>query len=276
MNGGRNCGRGGGSDFRKVALVGIHGCRVRGARVATVVLAFLAVPAVAGAASLSLSVDQPTVVLTPVRQVPTLTVTATGTADATASTNSVYIVQRDSTDPCAATVYDELMLPPLAGFQPPGELSNSNNSPSMGPFTTVAYTNGVLLEGYVSGYIRLCAYLYEQPLDFTGGAPDTLPGLLPAASATALVHVVIAGKGGSTPPGSVGSGGSGARCVVPHIVGKTLVQAKKLLGRAHCALGKVTAPKVRTGAKFVVRSSSPKAGARLPSGAKVNVKLRKG
>lgn len=74
---------------------------------------------------------------------------------------------------------------------------------------------------------------------------------------------------------STGSAGGGADCVVPNIVGETLARAKKLLTRAHCELGKVTAPKAGRGAKLRVRSSSPKAGTRLRGGAEVGVKLRK-
>jgi PASTA domain-containing protein len=71
------------------------------------------------------------------------------------------------------------------------------------------------------------------------------------------------------------TGGGGAQCVVPNVVGKTLARAKKLLAAAHCALGKVTAPSAGGTTKLVVRSSSPKAGTRLLKGAKVDVKLRK-
>lgn len=83
------------------------------------------------------------------------------------------------------------------------------------------------------------------------------------------------GSGGGGGGGGSGSGGGGVHCVVPKLVGKTLTQAKKLLRHAHCALGKVTAPKTSGGTKLVVRSSSPKAGTRLPKGARVNLKLRK-
>lgn len=233
----------------------------------------------ASAASISVSVDQPTVVLTPVRQVPTLTVTATGTADATA--NTVYIERRDTTDPCAATYYDEIRLP-FAGGSPVTEIPiDSNNSPSMGPFTTTGTTQGTLLEG--PGYFRLCAYLYPSPFNGSGQqvAPNPEDGPVPpAASATALVHVVLAGSGGTggsqnPSSGHPGSGRSGVHCVVPHILGKTRAGAKTLLGRAHCRLGKVTTPRAKKGTKFVVHSSSPKAGTRLSSGAKINVTLRK-
>ena len=82
------------------------------------------------------------------------------------------------------------------------------------------------------------------------------------------------GSGGSGSGGS-GSGGSSAHCVVPKLAGKTLRLARKLLARAHCRLGKVIAPKPRPGVKLLVKSSSPKAGTRLPMGAKVDIRLRK-
>jgi hypothetical protein len=66
-------------------------------------------------------------------------------------------------------------------------------------------------------------------------------------------------------------------CRVPKLKGKTLSQAKTLLGRAHCKLGKVTKPrkpkhrKLRT---LVVSSSSPSAGKVRPNGTKVSLTLR--
>jgi hypothetical protein len=50
--------------------------------------------------------------------------------------------------------------------------------------------------------------------------------------------------------------------------------ATKLLAQARCKLGTVTEPKPETGATLLVISSSATAGTSLPSGAKVNVKLR--
>ncbi len=62
------------------------------------------------------------------------------------------------------------------------------------------------------------------------------------------------------------------KCVVPKLAKKTLGQAKSALAAAHCALGKVTKPKKAKGA-LVVKSSSPGAGATLPAGGKVDLKL---
>jgi hypothetical protein len=62
------------------------------------------------------------------------------------------------------------------------------------------------------------------------------------------------------------------QCVVPKLEGKTLTQAKKLLGRAHCRLGKVTQPATHKH-KLVVVSQNPAAKKTLPSGTKVGVRL---
>jgi PASTA domain len=88
------------------------------------------------------------------------------------------------------------------------------------------------------------------------------------------------GNGGSgSGSGGSGNGGSGSgsrsHCVVPKLVGKTLAASRKLLTHAHCALGTVTRPRVPSGRTSRVRSSSPRAGTRLPAGSKVDIKLGK-
>jgi hypothetical protein len=66
------------------------------------------------------------------------------------------------------------------------------------------------------------------------------------------------------------------RCIVPRLKRKTLAQARRALGKAHCRLGKVTKPKTRRGRKppdLVVGSTKPGAGAKLANGGKIAVKL---
>jgi eukaryotic-like serine/threonine-protein kinase len=65
-------------------------------------------------------------------------------------------------------------------------------------------------------------------------------------------------------------------CVVPNLKGKTLVQARRLLGAGRCALGKVTraySAKVKKG-RIIRQSRRP--GARLARGSRVNVVLSRG
>jgi Domain of unknown function DUF11/PASTA domain len=61
-------------------------------------------------------------------------------------------------------------------------------------------------------------------------------------------------------------------CIVPKLIGQTLVKAKSLLGGASCALGQVTKPKHPTGTLVVV-SQHPGAGSPEPPGASVRIKL---
>lgn len=62
------------------------------------------------------------------------------------------------------------------------------------------------------------------------------------------------------------------KCVVPRLAGKSLRKAKAALAAAHCSLGKVQRPKARKG-RLRVKASSPPAGATLPAGSKVGLKL---
>jgi virginiamycin B lyase len=66
------------------------------------------------------------------------------------------------------------------------------------------------------------------------------------------------------------------KCIVPKLKGKTLTQARTLLSKAHCALGKVKKPKAKKHHQrpaLIVGSSKPRAGSRLAHGAKVAVTL---
>jgi hypothetical protein len=66
------------------------------------------------------------------------------------------------------------------------------------------------------------------------------------------------------------------KCVVPKLKGDSLSEAKSLLAKAHCSVGKIMKPKVKKGhkaPKLVVGSTSPGAGSRLEKNAKVAIKL---
>jgi Tol biopolymer transport system component len=62
-------------------------------------------------------------------------------------------------------------------------------------------------------------------------------------------------------------------CTVPNLKQKTLAQAKKLLKKAACALGKVSGPKSHRNTRRIVKQSL-KANSDHPAGTKVNVTLR--
>ena len=67
-----------------------------------------------------------------------------------------------------------------------------------------------------------------------------------------------------------------ARCLVPNVKGKTLVQARRLLASRRCALGRVTKAYSGKVKKGHVISQTPTAGRRLPRGTRVHVKISRG
>jgi hypothetical protein len=70
--------------------------------------------------------------------------------------------------------------------------------------------------------------------------------------------------------GTAGPTGTAAKCIVPKLRGKRLRIDRKALNRADCALGKVKGQRSK---KAKVKKQSPKPGAVLPAGSKVNVTL---
>jgi IPT/TIG domain/PASTA domain len=108
-----------------------------------------------------------------------------------------------------------------------------------------------------------------------------VPPPSPKAATVPITVTTAAGKGtgpgftylapGEAPPkGSP----STARCVVPNLKGKKLAAAKKVLVKARCELGKVTKLGGATTRTGKVAKQSPKPGAKLAAGAKVNTTLK--
>jgi serine/threonine-protein kinase len=66
------------------------------------------------------------------------------------------------------------------------------------------------------------------------------------------------------------------RCTVPKLAGKTLVQARAVIGRARCSVGRISRkPSIRV-LRGRVSTQSPAAGATLRRGSKVNLTLSTG
>jgi hypothetical protein len=64
-------------------------------------------------------------------------------------------------------------------------------------------------------------------------------------------------------------------CVVPKLKGKKLKPARRILGRAHCKVGKVTRRRARPKRAGKVLKQSAKPGKVLASGSRVNLVLGK-
>jgi beta-lactam-binding protein with PASTA domain len=67
-----------------------------------------------------------------------------------------------------------------------------------------------------------------------------------------------------------------APCVVPAVVGKTLVAAKAAIRRSHCHTGRITRARSGTVPRGRVLSQRPAPGRRLANGAEVNLVLSRG
>jgi len=81
-------------------------------------------------------------------------------------------------------------------------------------------------------------------------------------------YLTYSGEASSTPPPP-----PVLKCRVPKLRGKTLTQARKLLTKSHCKLGKVTQSRRHAKHRLVI-SERPGAGKTLPSGTKIAVKVR--
>jgi hypothetical protein len=62
------------------------------------------------------------------------------------------------------------------------------------------------------------------------------------------------------------------KCVVPHVKGDSLTEARRSLGRAHCRLGRLTEPRDYRGSLVVVRQST-RSGSTLTAGTSVALTL---
>ena len=63
------------------------------------------------------------------------------------------------------------------------------------------------------------------------------------------------------------------RCVVPSLKGDSLSKARRALGKAHCKLGKVTAPHGRRAGRLIVLRQRPSPGKKLGANAQVAVTM---
>ncbi len=120
----------------------------------------------------------------------------------------------------------------------------------------------------------------------TSGAPSSVEGGT-GNKVTASVNVVVppvtpppsttpAGGSGTTTPGGSGSTTkttNTAKCVVPSLRGKTLTQAKKLLSKAHCKLGKVSHKKVKKAKRGRVTAQAIKARTKRSANTKISITI---
>jgi IPT/TIG domain/PASTA domain len=165
-------------------------------------------------------------------------------------------------------------------------------SPSSGPLAggtkmTISGTSFASIKSVTFGGVPGVSPTATSETQITVTAPrGTAPGNVPvtvttdAGSATSAAgFTYLAPISGSSPPTPapvppLNPGAGPPACTVPKLVGKRLKAARKALMASGCGLGKVAQSHLAILATAKVISQSPKPGAVLPAGAKVNVKVR--
>jgi hypothetical protein len=156
---------------------------------------------------------------------------------------------------------------------------------------TASDANGVTVQCYLDAVARPCAG-GQDDLHSLSVASHTwiVRATDPAGNATTVTRhfnrpssttsaIGTTGGGSTSSGGSTSRGGTSsthpptAACLVPNLRGKTLAQARKLLGKAHCRLGKVTKRKADAKSRGRVVGQHPGHGKRLAAQTKVAVTL---
>jgi hypothetical protein len=166
----------------------------------------------------------------------------------------------NGSSPAPTTVFDDQLLLINADILPTPTISSV--SPASGPFIggtniTIAGTDFSEVKAVSVGGAPV-PFRVDSESVITATASPGLPGPTPVAV--------------TTPAGTAVSsaGFTNIACVVPKLKGKTLKADRKILKRANCALGAV---KGQRGKRAKVKQQTIPAGAILPAGAKIAVKL---
>jgi hypothetical protein len=147
------------------------------------------------------------------------------------------------------------------------------NSCTLGPRPGGGLSCTVGAESSTAGPQSIAAS-YSGDLTHSG---STGSGQFCAGDAAACGSGGTAGGGSSSGTGSSSSSAGPTQpvCKVPRLGGQTYTQARKLLTKANCRLGKVTRPRLRRGAKptLIVVGQSPMGGKTVASGSNVALRL---
>jgi hypothetical protein len=160
----------------------------------------------------------------------------------------------------------------------------SVSASALGIWTTASVSNINFGDGSASSsgasatHTFTAAGTYTVTATATDGAGNTGTGTkqIVVAAAQGPSGPTTGPSGPTGPTGTTGPPPPKPKCVVPKLKGKTLAAAKRALKAHHCRLGKVRRPKRHKHSKpvkLVVLAQSRRAGAKLPQGTKVNVRL---
>jgi len=161
---------------------------------------------------------------------------------------------------------------------------------STGPAESVT-ASAAKLTGTVNPNAQATSYRFDYGTSTSYGASTSSQSAGAGSSKRSVTATLHALKPGRTyhyrllarSPAGTSSGGdrtfktqavkTRAACVVPNLHHQSLAQAKKLLGRHHCALGRVTRPRQNHSGRLVVVKQSPRSGSRRPGGTRVALTL---
>ena len=176
--------------------------------------------------------------------------------------------------PCAATVEAQL----TAG--PSEVLTRLEVDEAPLPGLTGAFAIQVqgIGEGASSpGQYTVCVFMEASAEPEAVEAPEE-EQLIAAASGTFTVLPSLTSTPGAInlaePPGVRRA--AGTRCVVPRVRGRELTRARRLLARAHCAVGRIRRARSRHVRRGRVISQGHRAGRSLPGGARVGLLISAG
>ncbi|HMJ00693.1 MAG TPA: PASTA domain-containing protein [Gaiellaceae bacterium] len=182
----------------------------------------------------------------------------------------------------------------ITRFNADGSVDNTfaaGSSPFPSPFALAIQRDGRIVAAAPTGYpasdFGVTRYGPNGALDLSFGSGGTLTTDLAATDIPAGValapdgKIVVAGIGGPAGAGPndfavVRYLAAPPQCKVPNVRGKKLAAAKASIRRARCTAGKVTRKPSKRVKKGRVISQSPRAGATVPSGGKVNLVISKG
>lgn len=207
----------------------------------------------------------------------TITIPSTftlGVSGSTGGASNAFIYAVYGPAPCAANLEAQLAVGPSEVLTRL-EIDEGPSPGLTGPFAIQVQGIGEAAGG--PGQYTVCVFMEAS------AEPEAVEALeeeqlIAAASGTFTVLPSLAGilPGGNlaVPPGIRRA--AGIRCVVPRVRGRELAAARRLLRRAHCAVGRVRRARSRHVRRGRVISQSRRTGRSLPDRAKVGLLISSG